>query len=110
MKIYIKRSGGIANRTLEGEVDTGDLSSELSRKAEAMMDAKNLRAIASASRPAMPDAYRYEIRVGEGSAFRAFTLDEGAVGDEERDVLDGLMREIRRRTRNGGTGRGKRKR
>jgi hypothetical protein len=107
MKIYIRRSGGVAGLTLEGEVDTRDLSSELSQKAEAMMAAENLRAICAAGRPKAPDTYQYEIRVSDKDAFEAFTLDESAVGDTERDVLDGLMHAIRRKARGGGGKRGK---
>lgn len=105
MKIYIKRSGGIANLILEGEVDTGDLPSELSRKAEAMMDPERLQAISSTPRPRTPDGFRYEIRVEEGDALRNFTLDDDAVDGDERDVLDGLMREVRRKRRRGKPGR-----
>lgn len=102
MKIYIRRSGGVAGLALEGEVDTRDLSSELSRKAEAMMAAENLKAICSVRRPKSPDTYQYEIRVNDKDAVESFTLDESAVGDTERDVLDGLMHEIRRKARGGG--------
>jgi hypothetical protein len=108
MKIFIRRSGGMANVPLEGEVDTKDLSRDLRRKAEAMMHTKNLRALSSAKGGKTPDVYQYEIRVGEEDAFEAFTLDEGMVGDDERDVLDGLTRELRRRKRKGGAGKGNR--
>lgn len=102
MKLYIRRSGGIANISLEGEVDTNSLPPELRTKVEALLRVEKLRAISASKSRKMPDTYQYEIRLAKEDTFEAFTLDEGALETELQEILGSMVREIRRRQKSRG--------
>ena len=97
MKVYIRRSGGVANITLEGVVDTKDLPAELRMKAEGLMRVEKLKVICAAKPRKLPDTYQYEIHVAEEDEFEAFTLDESAMEGEVLEVLSGMIAELRRK-------------
>jgi len=101
MKIFIRRSGGIANIQIEGNVDTGDLTVELAEQAERLLESENLRNVCSRGRKRMPDTYQYEIRVGEGDKCEVFSLDDSMPEPDFLDVLDGLIVEIMNKRRLG---------
>ena len=101
MKVFIRRSGGIANIQIEGDVDTAELTGELAEQAERLLKSENLRKICSRDQKRMPDRYQYEIRVGEGDKFEAFSLDDSMAEPDFLDVLDGLIVEIKARRRLG---------
>jgi hypothetical protein len=98
MKVFIRRSGGLANFRLQGELDTEDLPEKLGNRAEELLRVEKLRALCAIKGEKLPDAFQYEIRVGtQNDEFESFVLDDSMAGPDFLDVLDGLVSEIRRR-------------
>ena len=97
MKVYIRRSGGIANIPLEGVVDTKDLPAALRTKAEVLMCVEKLNVLSAAKPHKKPDTYQYEIHVAAEDDFESFTLQESAMEGEILEVLSGMVAELRRK-------------
>ena len=97
MKVFILRSGGLANLRLQGEVDTDDLPEDLKKRAAALLQPEKLRQL-QPSAHGVPDAFQYEIRLtAESGEVETFLLDDASQDADLCDVLDGLMRALQNR-------------
>ena len=92
MKVFILRSGGLANLRVQGEVDTDDLPEDLGKRAVALLQPEKLRGV-QPSADGVPDAFQYEIRLqAENGEYETFRLDDPSHNPDLCDVLDGLIR------------------
>ncbi|MCP4660102.1 MAG: hypothetical protein GY856_32270 [bacterium] len=100
MRIVLEGSGGLAHLRIRGELNTGELAADLTRKVEQIFHPEKLEAAGAVANPQMTDAQQYQLTVmpqsGEGDV-RHYQLDDSCLSPELLDVLDELMHEIIRR-------------
>ncbi len=97
MKVRLKTSGGLANLRIDGEIDTGQLSPEISELIERGLESEALRQSAATDNFGVADGTVYELTIpseSEDGERRHYVLDDTTASDEVLDVLDILQHEI----------------
>ena len=102
MKIFIQRDGGqLPNYTPQGTVDTETLSAE---EAKTVMDALTPENFASrggvraaGNNSAIPDGYRYHVRIQQEGATQEFDVQENSLPPHVQDALSLLVKKVSER-------------
>lgn len=95
MKISVKRSGGFANITIKGEIDTKELPVDLAKKVEKTIKPSVLEK-KDKDAPVMNDAQ--QISIGFESAkhgeYKEYEIDEATADPEVFDVVNELVNQM----------------
>jgi hypothetical protein len=88
MRVHVRRSGGFAGLTLEGDIDTSALApEERARVEQALGQLQPARA-----RPSSPDRFQYDLTITTDDGLRReVTLGESDVPDELEPLLAGAV-------------------
>ena len=95
MQIHLKCTGG-QGITLEGKLDTKDLSDDLAVRAKKILSAKNLKKTAKAPKNTfMVDAQHYELTIipegAQKGAPARFQFDESQADPDILELMDELL-------------------
>ncbi len=93
MKIYFKRTGGVAAISLSVSLDTDELSAEVSGRLNTLINAVSFFDQPDFLRSAMPgaDRFHYEIKAEVEGRVKTIQIDESAVPALFRPLLDHLI-------------------
>jgi hypothetical protein len=90
MRVHVRRSGGFAGLTLEGELDTATL--EPAERASAEHTLGGLRATSERTPPPGPDRYQYDLTIStDDGETRRVMLHEPDVPADLRDLLTTIV-------------------
>jgi hypothetical protein len=94
MRVHVRRSGGFAGLTLEGELDTAML--EPTERASTEGALAELQTTSDRPPPSGPDRYQYDLTIStDDGATRRVTLHEPDVPDDLRDLLTTILQRPR---------------
>jgi hypothetical protein len=84
MRVHVRRSGGFAGLTLEGDIDTSTLAPEARVRVEQAL----AQLQSSRGRPSSPDRFQYDLTImTDDGQRREVTLREPDVPDELQPLL-----------------------
>ena len=93
MKIFFKRTGGFAAISLSVTLDTDELTAEVSGRLNNLINAVSFFDQPDSLRSAIPgaDRFHYEIKAEAEGRIKTIEIDESAVPDIFRPLLDHLI-------------------
>ena len=93
MKIFFKRTGGFAAISLSVTLDTDELTAEVSGRLRNLINAVSFFDQPDSLRSSIPgaDRFHYEIKAEAGGRIKTIEIDESAVPDIFRPLLDHLI-------------------
>jgi Emfourin len=95
-KIFFERTGGFMGRKVTATIDLGDVSSELADLLDSLLDEANFFELPSdLTKPAMPDAFTYNITVSSEERQHSVRVSDTTVPDDLRPLLDELSKQAR---------------
>lgn len=99
MNIHFERSGGFAGLRLSHDVDSADLSPEERSELDRLVEAAHFFDLPADVRAPNPGADRFQYRVTLKGGTREHTvaIDEAAIPENARPLLNWLMAKVRKR-------------
>ena len=95
-KIYFERSGGFMGRKVSATFDLKDLPNDQAKLLDELLDdADFFKLPADLTRPAIPDAFTYNITVSNGINEHSVRVGDASVPKDLRPLLDELGRQVR---------------
>jgi emfourin len=92
MRVYCKKTGGIAGLKISAEVDSKQLSPAEVQEMEKLVErARLFDQPAKPSVGATPDQFQYEITVEDQGMRHSFATNDAAASDELLDLVDWLI-------------------
>ena len=92
MRVYCKKTGGIAGLKISAEVDSKQLSPAEAQEMEVLVE--RARLFDQPAKPgvaATPDQFQYEITVEDQGMKHSFVTNDTAASDELLDLVDWLI-------------------
>ena len=92
-RLRLRRTGGLAGVATEAELDTAELEPEQAQTLLGALDRADLGALAKsppATKPPMPDAFRYELEVRRGDRSHTIAFSDTDRPQELVPVIDAL--------------------
>jgi hypothetical protein len=99
MNVHFERSGGFAGLRLSHDIDSADLSQEERSELERLVEAAHFFDLPADVRAANPgaDRFQYDLAVKAGPREHTVAMDEAAVPENVRPLLNWLMAKARKR-------------
>ena len=97
-KIFFERTGGFMGRKVTATIDLGDVSNELADLLDHLLDEADFFELPSdLTKPAMPDAFTYNITVSSEERQHSVRVSDTTAPDDLRPLLDELSKQARMR-------------
>jgi hypothetical protein len=99
MNIHFERSGGFAGLRLSHDLDSAELSPEDGKELERLVDTAHLFELPETIRAVNPgpDRFQYKLTMKAGPREHTVAVDEAAVPDSLRPLLNWLIEKVRKR-------------
>jgi hypothetical protein len=99
MNIHFERSGGFAGLRLSQDLDSADLSPDERSELDRLVEAAHFFDLPADVRAANPgaDRFQYNLTVNQGPREHTVALDEAAIPENLRPLLNWLMAKARKR-------------
>ncbi len=99
MNIHFERSGGFAGIRLSHDIDSASLSPEDGSELNRLLESSDFFNLPETVRAASPgaDRFQYKVNVKSGEAEHTVAVDEAAVPDKLRPLLNWLTTNLRKR-------------
>ena len=95
-KIFYERTGGFMGRKVTATIDLGDVPEELANLLSNLLDEANFFELpADLTKPAMPDAFTYNITVSSEERQHSVRVSDTTAPDDLRPLLDELSKQAR---------------
>ena len=95
-KIYFERSGGFMGRKVSTTIDLDDLPDDQAEKFYDLLDDADFYELsADLTKPAMPDAFTYNITVSSENKQHSVRVSDASAPDDLRPLLEELSRQVR---------------
>jgi len=97
-KIFFERTGGFMGRKVNATIDLDDLPDEQAELLDDLLDDADFFELpADLTRPAMPDAFTYNITVSSEERQHSVRVSDATAPDDLRPLLEELSRQARMR-------------
>jgi len=97
-KIFFERTGGFMGRKVNATIDLDDLPDEQAELLDDLLDEAGFFELpADLTRPAMPDAFTYNITVSSDERQHSVRVSDATAPDDLRPLLEELSRQARMR-------------
>ncbi len=97
-KIFFERTGGFMGRKVNATIDLDDLPDEQAELLDDLLDDADFFELpADLTRPAMPDAFTYNITVSSDERQHSVRVSDATAPDDLRPLLEELSRQARMR-------------
>ena len=97
-KIYFERTGGFMGRKVSVTIDLDDLPKKQAEALGEMLDEADFFELpADLTRPAIPDAFTYNITVSSEEKQHSVRVSDATAPDDLRPLLEELSRQARMR-------------
>jgi hypothetical protein len=97
-KIYFERTGGFMGRKVSATIDLDELPDDQAEAlGELLDDADFFELPPDLTRPAMPDAFTYNITVSSDERQHSVRVSDATVPDDLRPLLEELSKQARMR-------------
>jgi hypothetical protein len=99
MNIHFERSGGFAGLRLSHDLDSAELSPDDGKELDRLVEAAHPFDLPGVIRAANPgaDRFQYKLTLKAGPREHTVAVDEAAVPDSLRPLLNWLMEKVRKR-------------
>jgi hypothetical protein len=95
-KIFFERTGGFMGRKVTTTIDLGDVPDELAKLLDDLLNKANFFELPSdLTKPAMPDAFTYNITVSSEERQHSVRVSDTTAPDDLRPLLDELSKQAR---------------
>jgi hypothetical protein len=95
-KIFFERTGGFMGRKVTATIDLGDVPNELAKLLDDLLNKANFFELPSdLTKPAMPDAFTYNITVSSEERQHSVRVSDTTAPDDLRPLLDELSKQAR---------------
>ena len=95
-KIFYERTGGFMGRKVTATIDLGDVPEELANLLSNLLDEANFFELPSdLTKPAMPDAFTYNITVSSEERQHSVRVSDTTAPDDLRPLLEELSKQAR---------------
>ncbi|MBN1451215.1 MAG: hypothetical protein JW963_09390 [Anaerolineales bacterium] len=97
-KIFFERTGGFMGRKVSTAIDLDDLPDEQAELLDDLLDEADFFELpADLTRPAMPDAFTYNITVSSDERQHSVRVSDSTAPDDLRPLLEELSKQARMR-------------
>ncbi len=95
-KIFYERTGGFMGRKVTATIDLGDVPDELAKLLGHLLDNADFFELpADLTKPAMPDAFTYNITVSSEERQHSVRVSDTTAPDDLRPLLEELSKQAR---------------
>ncbi len=95
-KIFYERTGGFMGRKVTATIDLGDVPNELAKLLGHLLDNADFFELpADLTKPAMPDAFTYNITVSSEERQHSVRVSDTTAPDDLRPLLEELSKQAR---------------
>ena len=95
-KIFFERTGGFMGRKVTATFDLSDVSEELAKLLDDLLDEADFFELPSdLTKPAMPDAFTYNITVSSEERQHSVRVSDTTAPDDLRPLLEELSKQAR---------------
>jgi hypothetical protein len=95
-KIFFERTGGFMGRKVTATIDLSDVSEELAKLLNDLIDEADFFELPSdLTKPAMPDAFTYNITVSSEERQHSVRVSDTTAPDNLRPLLEELSKQAR---------------
>jgi hypothetical protein len=95
-KIFFERTGGFMGRKVTATIDLSDVPDELAKLLDDLLDEADFFELPSdLTKPAMPDAFTYNITVSSEERQHSVRVSDTTAPDDLRPLLDELSKQAR---------------
>lgn len=95
-KIFFERTGGFMGRKVTATIDLSNVSNEQANLLNRLLDEANFFELPSdMTKPAMPDAFTYNITVSSKERQHSVRVSDTTAPDDLRPLLDELSKQAR---------------
>jgi hypothetical protein len=97
-KIFFERTGGFMGRKVTATIDLGDVSDKLAKLLDDLLDEADFFELPpDLTKPAMPDAFTYNITVSSEERQHSVRVSDTTAPDDLRPLLEELSKQARMR-------------
>ena len=102
MKLFLRANvSGLFAATIQGTLETADLSPEIARRASELLRPESLAGTRRVRDSQQTDTDEFELRLGDAQTTYAISGRDESAGREVLDLLDALKKELIRQRRAG---------